>query len=99
MDKLIPIEITSAKIDRIQITFGKDEDLPGWAAEVSLLMQDNSRLTSITVSCEDWRGKDHQAERSVNFIGLAGELRDEINKLVTQHINKFQKRLEAPCES
>jgi hypothetical protein len=97
MDKLIPIEIVGAKLECLQVTFS-DKEPPHWQAQVALIMQNKSQLTSIWVRSNEY-DENKCAERSCRFVDLAGSLKNEITKLVTQHINKFQKTLEAPCES
>jgi hypothetical protein len=99
VDKLIPIEITGAKITTLVIHFTDGDQVPEWSAEVALLLPNKSQLTSIWVKTNDWP-EERQAEKSTQFIMLAADLQKEIQTLVNQHINRFQRKLEAPpCES
>ena len=92
-DELIPIEITKSRVERIAI-FYKENELPEWQAEVALITHTGQRLTSIWVQTDAYPA-DKCAERSPRFLSVAKLIRNEVNVLVTQHINKFQKVLEA----
>lgn len=95
MERLIPINIVGAEVTTIGIVFNEETKLPDFSVTVSLIDGQNKRLTSITVDSRSYFGVQGACEKSIEFMELASKIKKELDTLVTRHLNKQQKILEA----
>ena len=93
MERLIPINITKAKIEKIALTFSDSDKELNYNAEVTLIDDYGKHITSIYISNGGWN-KDDRAKITPYIIDLAGKIRAEVEVQVIRHINKQQRTLE-----
>jgi hypothetical protein len=89
MEKLLPITIKGAKVTSLQLKF---EDELKWNAEVTLMMENDSRLTSIWIGNDCWDEK-KRAELEISGYELAGQLRSVVEIAVTRKLNELHKQI------
>lgn len=89
--KILPINIVGAKVTGIH--FGFEDDELKWSAEVCLLMEDNKRLTSISVGNNTWE-ESKKAKLDIEGYELAGKLRQIVETAVTRHLNALNQTIE-----
>lgn len=95
MEQLIPINIVGAEVTQIGLVFDAETKLPDFNISVSLIDSKGSRLTAITVDSRAYFGAHGACQKSALFMELAAKLKNELNILVTRHLNSQQKILEA----
>lgn len=95
MERLIPINIIGAEVSEIGLIFNEETKLPDFTVRVHLIEAQGKRLTSITVDSRDYYGVQGRCEKSALFMELASKIKNELNVLVTRHLNAQQKILEA----
>ena len=89
-ERLIPITIKEAKIKNISIGFQEVE--PRVQVEIGLITDDKQMLTSITIDSQNYDEK-KRFEVPIEFHNLAGQMEDLLKIAVTQHMNKFQRKI------
>jgi hypothetical protein len=92
-EKLIPINIIGAKVTAMGFVFEDENSIPEFNATVSLIDDANRKITSINIDSRRYYGSGEPCEKSIRLLELAGQLRAELNILVTQHMNSKQKAL------
>lgn len=89
-ERLIPITIREAKIQRISIDYR--EMKLGFCVDVGLITDDKQILTSISINSNDWN-EEKKLSVPIEVSDLAGQLESVFKIAVSQHMNKFQKKL------
>ena len=93
MSKLIPINISDAKVDALNFNYDTDTGIPTFEVNVCLIDSYGRRITSINIGNRGW-GTHGDCEASAKLFELAAKLRLELDNLVTIHMNKQNKTLE-----
>jgi len=91
-ERLIPITIKEAKIQSISIDY-RELKLKV-AINVGLITEDKQILTSISVSNNEWQ-EEKNLTIPVEVSELAGQLESILRIAIIQHMNKYQRKLEA----
>lgn len=91
MDRLIPINITKAKVVSVYLQYKKDQ--LEFSAEVGLISEYGKPLTTIRVGNGNWE-KESNAELSLETIDLANKVREEIEIAVIRFMNSKQNVIE-----
>lgn len=89
MEKLLPINIKGVVVTGVSLKFG---DELKWLAEVSLLMENDIRLTSIYIGNDTW-DESRKAEFPIEGYELAGEIQKVVEVAVTRKLNSMNKML------
>jgi len=91
--RLLPINITGAKVTALSFEFSEDDSLPTFRTCVALYDNYGKRITTIQISNQSWDtlGK---CEMTIDLVELAGKVRRELESVVTTHMNKQNKTLE-----
>lgn len=90
LERLIPITIKEAKIQRIAIDY-REIPLKVYV-DVGLLTEDKEILTNINISNANW-DKEKNLELPLSLNSIAGELEEMLQIAITQHINKYQRKI------
>lgn len=90
MERLIPITIKEAKIQRISIDY---RELPlKVSVDVALLTDDKEILTTININSQNW-DTTKNLDLPVEINEVAGQLENILQIAVTQNINKYQRKI------
>lgn len=95
MERLIPINIVGAKVTAMGFVFDQDIKLPEFSATVALIDGKGTTITSINIDSRKYHSNLGECEKSAYLMELAAKTRNELDVLITRHMNKNQKVLEA----
>ena len=83
-----------AKVTALAFDFPDGQILPDFTCSVSLVTDKGKRLTSIQVGSRSWH-ENGGCELSMKAAELVSKLKEEMDVIVTQHLNMHQNVLEA----
>jgi hypothetical protein len=89
---LIPIQITGARVNAMAFQYKDDDHVPEFSCTVELIDAHGKKITSISISSASWLSD--RCEPSLKLIELAAKIKNELDNMVTIHMNQKQRIIE-----